>query len=197
MRNRFLITLGISVGVGFILINIWGDIVRELILVPVSYLIWIGGLLYRSFDQRALWTSLIIIIVIVSWASLKLKRSASLPDSRNPDILPHRIEIWSKRLKDVHRGTYMKWRLSQHMSNLVLDSIAYRAGFTRDQIDKNILKGSLELPEDIQAYLLAARGFEVADSMSGRNIYSSVPKPMDLPPERIAEFIENYLVVNE
>lgn len=195
MRIRFLTSLAISIVVGFILISVWGDIVRELILVPISYLLWIVGLLYRSFDQRALWTSLIIIVALVSWASLKVRRSAVQLDSKKPDVLPHRIEIWSKRLKDVHRGTYMKWRLSQHMSNLVLDSIAFRSGLTREQIEEKVLNNSLELPSEIQAYLLAARGFEIADSMSGRKFFSSVPKPMDLPPERIAEFIEQFLMV--
>lgn len=197
MKNRLLISFGISFVLALLMINVWGDLVRELILLPISYLIWIGGLLYRSFDQRALWTSLIIIIVLISWASLKLKRSADKPENKNLDLFLNRIEIWSKRLKDVHRGTYMQWRLAQHLSGLVLDSLAYRAGLTREQIDQKILSGTLNIPDDIQAYLLAARGFEVADSMSGRKFFSSVPRPLDLPPERIAEFIENYLAVGE
>ncbi len=197
MNKRLLISIGISIVLGFLLINIWGDLVRELILLPISYLIWIGGLLYRSFDQRALWTSLIIIIVIISWASLKLKQAIVKPENETQAQLPHRIEIWSKRLGDVHRGTYMQWRLAQHLSNLILDSLTYRSGLTRQQIDKKILAGTLELPADIQAYLIAARGFELAGSMSGRKFFSSVPQPLDLSPERIAEFIENYLAVGE
>ncbi len=196
MKRPILITLLLSLNLGIMVIVFRQDLIRELVLLPISYLVWIGGLIYRSIDQQVVWTSLIILVVIISWASLKLRRSILSPSRDQGARFSHRIERWSKRLTDVQRGTYMQWRLAQHLSNLAVETLAYRAGLTRTQMDERITQGDINLPDEIQAYLLAARGFEVSNSMSRRMLFSSVPQPLDLPPEKLAEFIESYLEVH-
>ncbi len=193
MKRRLIITIALSLLLGVLVIVFRQNWINELILVPLSFLLWIGELLYRSFDQQILWISLIILLVIISWTSLKIRRTNLRPSRAAGELHPHRIERWSKRLNDLHRGTYMQWRLAQHISNLVLDALAYQAGLTRKQIEERISQGTIDLPEEIQAYLLAARGFETSNAMSRRMLITSVPQPLDLPPEEIAEFIESYL----
>ncbi len=193
MKRRLIITIVLSLLLGLLVIVFRQNWINELILVPLSFLLWIGELLYRSFDQQILWVSLLILLVIISWTSLKIRRTNLRPSHAEGERHPHRIERWSKRLKDLHRGTYMQWRLAQHIRNLVLDALAYQAGLTRKQIEERITQGAIDLPNEIQAYLLAARGFETSNAMSRRMLFTSVPQPLDLPPEEIAEFIESYL----
>ena len=197
MRKRIILSMTLGLVLGSLVIKFWQELIRELILLPFSYLVYFGGLIYRSFDQQALWTTLVILVLIIAWLSLRLRQDLSRTASDVKDQIPPRIAIWGKRLKDVHRGTYMQWRLAQHMSNLILDALNYRTGLTREPIDKNISAAAFDLPDEIQAYLVAAHGFKVSNSMSRRMIFSSVPQPLDIPPEEIAEFIENYLGMGE
>lgn len=193
MRKRIILSMTLGLVLGSLVIKFWQELIRELILLPFSYLVYFGGLIYRSFDQQALWTTLVILVLIIAWLSLRLRQDLSRTASDVKDQIPPRIAIWGKRLKDVHRGTYMQWRLAQHMSELVLDAVAYRAGYTREQIGEKIIEIEFDLPKEIQAYLQAARGFQASTAMSRRTLFSSVPQPLDLPPDAIAEFIENYL----
>jgi len=193
MKRRVLLSISMGLGIGLLVIIFQKELIRELILLPFSYLIYIGVLVYRSFDQQALWTSLVIVVVVLGWLSLKIRNSFSDLIIESNDELPLRIQVWKKRLEDVDRGRYLQWRFAQHMSSLVLNAISYRVGTSRDQVDEKIAEREIDLPEEIQDYLEAAHGFQVSTAMTKRKQFLAVPQPLDLSPEAIAEFLEEYL----
>ncbi len=193
MRKRILASISLGFFLGILVILFWRELIRELILLPFSYLVWISGLLYRSFDQQTLWIALLIFVTILAWLSLKLRYSFSRMSDDFDDDLPNRVQVWSKRLGDIDRGAYLQWRLAQHISHLLLEAISCRAGLSPDQVADKIADAEFELPEQVRAYLVAARGFQSPNSMSRGMFSSTVPQPLDCPPEEMTAFIESYI----
>lgn len=107
MKRRFFLAIAISAIVGFMAILLWPEFIREIVLIPVSYLLWIVGLLYRSFDQQIWWTALIILTVILAWTSLEIKPGVSRSGDNIEGDIPNRVQRWRKRLDEADRGTYM------------------------------------------------------------------------------------------
>lgn len=197
MKRRFFLAIAISAIVGFMAILLWPEFIREIVLIPVSYLLWIVGLLYRSFDQQIWWTALIILTVILAWTSLEIKPGVSRSGDNIEGDIPNRVQRWRKRLDEADRGTYMQWRLAQHLSNLVYDALSFRTGLERQQIEQNIEIFRDNLPDELVAYLRAARGFETDKSISRRIFSSQTPQPLDLPPEAVSAFLEEFLELDE
>jgi hypothetical protein len=193
MRKNVSRAVALSLVLGFLAITFWQELVHELIFLPVSYLAWLGDLVYRSFDQQALWAAMLIVLLMLALISLRLKPSLTHPMTKPAPEPPQRVRRWVKRLDEAQRGTYMQWRLAQHIYALVLDSLAYRSGLSPEQVEGNFDAYTDDLPAEISAYLRAARGFETSSSMSRRLFSASIPQPLDLPPENILAFLEEYL----
>lgn len=193
MKHRLTWGIAFSFILGLLITIFWQELIRELILVPLTYLIWLGRLIYRSFDQQALWTSLLILVITLAWLSLRLKPGVSKGHVDAETDFPQRVLLWRRRLDEADRGTYMKWRLAQHLSELVVDALIYRTGQTRQQIDQELDMNFADLPDELVRYMRAARGFETNATMSRRLFSPRVPQPLDLPPETILRFLEEYL----
>jgi hypothetical protein len=195
MRINLVRAIVLALVLGLLAITFWQELVHDLIFLPVSYLAWLGGLVYRSFDQQALWTAMLIVVLMLALISLRLKPGRISPTTK-PDADPsQRVRLWIKRLDEAQRGTYMQWRLAQHIYALVLDALAYRSGLSPEQVEGNLDVFSADLPVEMSAYLQAARGFETSSSMSRRLFSAPIPQPLDLPPEAILAFLEEYLEV--
>ena len=192
MKSNWVWAAVLALVLGLLAITFWGELVRELVFLPVSYLVWLAGLVYRSFDQQALWTAMLIVVLILALISLRLKPELMHQMSSPAAEPPHRVRLWAKRLKEAQRGTYMRWRLAQHIKALALDAVAYRSGLSSEQVEKEIHAHTGDLPAELVDYLQAARGFETGSSMSRRST-SSIPQPLNLPPEAILDFLEGYL----
>lgn len=193
MRRIFFLAIAAGLILGLIAVFLWNELIQELILVPMTYVVWLGGLLYRSFDQKIWWSTLLILVLILALTSLRLKPRVQWQKPRFKKEIPHRVELWRKRLEEADRGTYMKWRLAQHLSRLFVEAISYRSGLTPKQIEQHIQKRTIDLPEEMSAYLQAARGFGAASSMSHRWNSARIPHPLEISPELILEFLEDYL----
>ncbi len=196
MRRVLLVALAIGLVLSFAAILFWQDLIHELILVPISYLLWLVGLLYHSFDQQIWWTTLLIMLAIIAWTSLRLKPKLSRSKVEFENEMPHRVRKWRKRLKAADQGTYMKWRLAQHLSVLVIEAMSYRSGLPPQQIEKKIEMKEIDLPDDLVNYLRAARGFETASTMSRRWYSKRKTLPLDISPDTILIFLEEYLGID-
>jgi len=199
VNNRLLAIAILALFLAIILTLIAKDILQDFIFMPLAYLFWIGKLIFESFDQRAIWIAFLIVstvsAVIFTYPifQVRLRHKETTLDNKN------RIMLWKERLEATDRGEYLKWRLAQHLGTMIADTIAYQEGFTRDQIILRLLSGKLNLPPDIQAYLLAAhKAHSFTDQLSDQlvSLTGSTRTALDLEPERIAGIIEAYLGFN-
>jgi hypothetical protein len=172
------------------------EFLQDVIFMPLAYLFWLGKLIFESFDQLTIWIAFLIlstvlaVIFTIPGFQVRPRHKVTTKDNLN------RIMQWKERLDATERGEYLKWRLAQHLGTMIADTIAYQEGFTRDQVINNLLAGEIDLPTDIQEYLLAAhKSHSFTDQQPNHlsSLMDSSRTALDLEPERIAGIIEAYL----
>jgi hypothetical protein len=84
----------------------------------------------------------------------------------------------------------LQWRLTRHLHDLLLDAIICRTGLPREQIMQRRNQADLDLPVEIQAYLIAGHQSE---AVPRQFLDDQSPQALSLPPDEIADFIEDYL----
>jgi hypothetical protein len=170
------------------------DLIWEFIAVPLAYLIWIGKLFFKSLDQKALWISFLIISLITSVLSLNISSKRTLETIFVRGARVKGVLLWKERLEDTKRGEYLRWRLAQHLSTMVLEGVAYRHGLTFDQAKKKLRDGALEIPETIRTYLEASQKMPVITGRLKR-LLTPTESPLDIDPEMIVEYLETDLEI--
>lgn len=189
MKPRLWWVFSASAFFSLLAILLWPELIRELLVIPLTYFIGIANLVYLSIDQLTLWVALILVGVVFFWMSLKFHR-APIPDIVYPDVQESSSVLrWQRHIKDARRGAYMRWRLAQRLAGLTDAALACCTGFPPERLPYD----ELDLPAEIEAYLRAAQKFQAGAAMSRRWFSSPAPQPLNLPPEVIVTYIEQCL----
>jgi len=195
MNRRIFIIIGLSVILIVVTLLFLQDLVREVVIVPLSYAIWYGKLIYESFDQEAIWVSFLIIFVVIAILSMNISRKRTISTDHFRGTSAKGVHLWRERLQDTKRGEYLKWRLAQRLSVMIIEAQAYRYGLTTAQIEEMLNNGTLEIPDAIRAYLRASQNPPSFTGKIASYFFSTEEYPLDLDPEKIADFLENDLEI--
>ena len=190
MRERFLpavLLIGVVVGLTLIL----RDLLDERLITPLFYLAWVSGLILLSVPQSIIWGLFLIVALMIAARSLLRRRSRSKPTPPPRRIETGRIEPWLKLIRQAEQEPYYRWQLAQRLRNITLDALAHEMRLPLKQIRRKLTQDELDLPPDIQRYLQASRT-SFGHFTPKRRLFSSQPdpSPLDLPPEKIAQFLE-------
>lgn len=188
---------------------------RALVLVPITFVIYVFRLITGSIQQEVLWVTFVIITSVIAFFSLSPRRDRSLEELVEGNKYPTRLHRWMETVRRKKRSEYFKWNLAQDLGNLFLEAIAYRQGLTHSQVLHRLRAGQLNLPPEVQAYLEAAQnpysGNGVNGSANGNwiaQIWQNLTKPrttsrpkkgqspLDLEPEIIIRHLEAYLEID-
>jgi len=151
----------------FILLSVaflfWArDIVREVVVLPLSYLFWVIGVLVNYLPQLFFWIILLLIAGRIALTSLSRKKKEnqdtprSIPDPANRPVIQGRVAFWVSRVEYLNsgRGEYFTSSFHSAVGKMLLDLIAYRYRLPPKQVEERIRAGTLDLPPDIQEYVL-------------------------------------------
>jgi hypothetical protein len=204
LRNRWrrasLIALGLALCVA--LAPLIADFVRDIIAVPLLYLWWAIGLVWRSVPEVLILLLFVTIAVLVARRSLRGRRP--LPRSRTaPAQFPGRVEQWAQLVGAAERGDdYARWRLAHRLANVTLEALAQRQGQSVPQLRRQIERGALALPAELQAYLLAGLVNYNPFGRPQRRLATRVlaaarrqasPDPLAYPPAQAISLLEDTL----
>ena len=102
------------------------EAVNQLLVVPLAYLLWLLGLLYRSLDQIWWWFAVAAILIIALIYSL-------LPEFKPwYKEVPHfreergRVELLATALKRTKKGIYFKWLVANRLGKLAYQILVQR-----------------------------------------------------------------------
>lgn len=145
------------------------DIIREVIVLPLSYLFWLFGIIIRVTPQIFFWVVLILIVLQIAWRVLFGRKKvytqgpafldASLYISSNG-----RASYWKNKvelLRSSHSNYYANSFYSA-LSRLVLDTLAYRYRQPLSVIEAQLKDGTLSIPDEVRNYLLTHNGRQEA-----------------------------------
>jgi hypothetical protein len=141
--------------VGLLTLIINGTI-GELVVVPLLLLWWAAQVLYASIPQALLWGIFVAIAVLLVAKSFPWS-SAPLPPAAPQTALLGRVADWSRWLRDSRRDDHSRWRLAQRLSQLAVETLAFREQCPAQEISRRLDDGSLDIPPQLRAYLQAGR----------------------------------------
>lgn len=132
------------------------DFVREAIVVPISYVLWLGNLVLKSISQILLWAWLPVIALFIALRSLSTAKKdkpigiVSEAETRYPRR--QRVDFWVIQIHHSH-GYFGRTRFAEHLGRLILDILAYQERITPWEIEQRIENGDLEVPPEVRSYL--------------------------------------------
>lgn len=138
-----------------ILALVFRETLRETLLVPLLYLVWVGNLAFKSLDQSCIWVAALMVALAIG---MGYRRRAKTPLESPQTILRRpppagRIQFWQSQL-GVRRGLTSDQRLTAwEARRLFINLLAYREHTNAEQIKKQLSRGELTLPAEIRAHL--------------------------------------------
>ncbi len=183
--------------------------VRGAIALPIAYVWWLIGLVFRSVPGILWWAWLLIMVFIIASKSLKGRPDAPPAVLREPVIREGPATTWFHRINLGRHSEYFRWRLAHEFGRLALGLQAYREGSSVTRLGQHRAAG-LSGPPEITAYLSAGLGTAPEEPLRGPASLVDAPSwlrekwrlrkqpaarrsPLALPPEEIIAFLEREL----
>lgn len=157
------------------------------------YGLWFGRLLLASLPQAVLWSCFLALALFLAGTSLFRPGRLRLRFRAEGTRQQGRLESWVRLLRQAAQEDYYKWRLAQRIRELALETLAQGEQISPKQVRQRLLAGQLALPPEIEAYLQASLK-PLSQFAAPRFFFRTraPASPLQLEPERIIQFLEDY-----
>jgi hypothetical protein len=138
-------------------------VVNELFVLPISYVFYLAGIFISITPQMFFWLALLLITFWIAFRSLNrkprlddLSKAYSARAVEDTPTSGGRLTFWTVKVNVLkeYRSSYFIGGFHQALARLVLDMLAHRYRLTMPQVEARVRARDLELPEDVQEYLL-------------------------------------------
>lgn len=141
------------------------DVIREVIVLPLSYIFWVMGIIVRVTPQVFFWTVLLLVVVMIAWRALFGEKKvtvarATLLDDMPPPGASGRAVFWANKvalLRNSHSHYYAN-TFHGALIHLLLDLLSYRYHLPVRIIEDQLKANTLEVPTEVREYVLAHYG---------------------------------------
>lgn len=193
-----------------ILTLLYWEFVRDTIIVPVYYLLWVGSLVLKSIPQGLYLAILIFISIIMGWNTLeavRVRQSAGGTERKQPQIVSRYLH-WKRLCANLNSGVFARDTFTWEARRLILAILVYQTGLEIAEVETRIRNGTLTVPDSIRDLIerRIIRGSRPAPRrieraiLRLRRLFLNVESPTDPQmDDRIAEivtFIETQLEFN-
>lgn len=141
----------ISVGVLTLALR---DVVRESVVIPLAYAVWLADLLLKSLPQSLFLAVLVLVSAVVVLRGLLY--TPPLPRQFMPrqdrSGFRSRLDFWTRRLNALDASPFAQEQSAQEMRNLVLRALADQ--LDPDEVAAAVRNGALAVPPEVGALLL-------------------------------------------
>lgn len=130
----------------------------EKIVLPISYLMWIFGLLLRGTPQALFWGMLLVITLVLFLRSLSVappRQPVGMPLENTYSRRP-RLRHWVRQILMSRNERYRRY-LYEGLGRLALEVLAHQRGITVNQYQQQIDANQEQPPEIIIPFLEARR----------------------------------------
>lgn len=132
------------------------NFVRETLVPPLSYTIWLIGILAQTIPQLWLWTGLIVIALILAMRSLDRERRPSPPVvGKSAYPAQGRIDVWAERIDMLLKGKYSRHRFGYFIGKLILDVLSHEERLHFRDIERRLEQGEMDTPPAVRDYLFS------------------------------------------
>jgi len=120
------------------------NFLRETIVIPIYYLIWLGGLILNSIPQEVFLAFLVMISLVIGINTLnkvQLRESRSKAEIK-PQEEASRYRYWM----NFYAHSYSRPQFVHEVRKLILSILSYQEGFDPLETEQKILKDEIKVP---------------------------------------------------
>jgi hypothetical protein len=147
-----LAVLSVALMFGILTLLFW-DFVRDTIVVPIYYVVWVGGLVLNSIPQGIFVGMLIIIGMLMALNTLGHMQLR--PGERSPERggaqADTRYQYWRRLSDNLYASRFSRNLFFSDARKLILSILAYEQGIDVAEVTPLVKAGALEVPANIRA----------------------------------------------
>jgi len=190
--QRGLLFLGVAVIAGLLVFPL-REVVYQLIVIPLAYILWLLNILYLSIPQTIWWIGIFIIALVFLIQSI-------LPDLKPINkLIPYekheygQVESLARTLRKSDRGIYFKWTVANRLGKLAYQILLQREHGKPRSIFTPLTTEGWEATPEIQNYLEKGLHGSFAEfPQGGWSDFAPPPKtPLDHDIKEVVEFLES------
>ncbi|HTP00490.1 MAG TPA: hypothetical protein VMJ64_03890 [Anaerolineales bacterium] len=182
-RPRWPVLLVLVVG-SLLLAYLLRDLIFQLIVVPLAYLLWLLQIYYSLIPQWLLWTFLVVgLLLVVLWNLLPEITPSRPRDTKRPQPKGE-VEALAAWISNSRRGNYFKWQLANRFGRIArgLDAASGPVG------------RQLSSEEAVEKYLDAGMNYSFVDFLVPGSRFMRPPRTaLDTDIRRVADYLESQM----
>jgi hypothetical protein len=191
MRQRWLAVVGV-IAIAALLAFPLRELVNQVVLVPIAYLLWLLKLVYLSMDQVIWWFAAVFLVLVILGQSLlpELKPVKKLiPFAKHEH---GKVETLAIALDKSQKGIYFKWLIANRLGRLAYEILLQREHGKPRSVFAPLTSEGWEATPEIQQYLEKGLHGSFADFPNNRwgNFGAPVKTPLDHDVIEVVEFLE-------
>ena len=196
--NKSLALVGLALLLVGLLALLLSGVVREVVVIPLLYLLWLMRVLIDSLPQAILWAGFLALAVLVAWKSMPGPPAAQpLPEAAPASRTA--VATWASLFERAANDASTRWLLAQRLGQLAVELLASQDERAAQGAWQYLRDESSDILPEVRAYLQA-----------GTQSYRSAPPrwrrwwpwdarlepwgdPLDLDPEEVVHYLEERL----
>lgn len=145
------------------------DTVREAIVIPMAYALWLGDIILRSLPQGLLLGLLVVLCIgIVLRSALKSDRTEPEPRAAVITGQHHsRLLFWARQLSRLEDSQFAVEKLATELKKVILQVLSAQENLTEDEVIDLVRSGALAVPADIRTLIVRPQDWMTAQPASG------------------------------
>jgi hypothetical protein len=192
LTRRWLIVIGVVLIAALLAFPLRG-VVHQLIVVPLSYLLWLLGLIYLALPQALWWVGVTLLVLFLLGKSLLIE----IKTPRQPVPISRmdrgKVESLAVAMQKTKRGIYFKWLVANRLGKLAYQLLQQRENGKERSVFAPLVGEGWEPETGIRQYLEKGLHGSFADfPNSGYKYFVRPPKTsLDQDVSEVIEFLES------
>jgi hypothetical protein len=153
-RNKAKLVLAFIAFVLFfsILALVYWDFIRDTIIVPIYYIIWVIGLFLRSIPQGVYFAFLITLSLVMGFKTLEGMKDTQNPKRRKGDQPQAGTQYlhWKSLYTSIDVNPFARNRFAWEARKLILSILAYEQGVNTSEAEALVRNGMVDIPDTIR-----------------------------------------------
>lgn len=131
-----------------ILCVVFWDAIRDQIIIPIYYLVWVIGLLLKSISQKVFLVMLIMGCIIISLNTLIKIWSQELKKARENIAYSgnSRYRFWARLLNYSMTSEFFRWDFVLEARRLIFSIFAFQEGLDPSEVEQGMANNSITAP---------------------------------------------------
>lgn len=169
------------------------DVLEQVVIVPLAYLVFLAGVIYRTLPQFIWWVAAIIIVLFMFLGSLAPGDRYAAREAVKRQPVPGPVEELAGSIQKTRDGIYFKWLVANRLGKLAYNMLIQRSGERSRSVFAPLLGPDWEPDPHLRKYLEAGLHGSFSDYPSLERSRTFNATPLDVEIGEAVEFLESQL----